>query len=85
VEHAESGLLFVNVEPGFTITESMRARGILEQFAARSAPPEACAAVIGWLVADPAAAEFAGKTVHSQALCKRLGLLPGWPPPNPAS
>lgn len=85
VEHAESGLLFVNVEPGFTITESMRARGMREQFSMRSAPPEACAAVIGWLVSDPAAAEWQGKTVHSQGLCKRLALLPGWPPASPAS
>ena len=80
VEHPDSGLLFVNVEPGFTITESMRAKGLRDQFSMRSAPPEACAEVIGWLVSEPDAAEWHGKTVHSQGLCKRLGLLPDWPP-----
>lgn len=80
-EHPDSGLRFVNVQPGFTITESMRARGIRDQFEMRSAPPEACAEVIAWLVTDPRGTEWQGRSVHSQKLCEELGLLPDWPPP----
>ncbi|MGE4651434.1 MAG: SDR family oxidoreductase [Myxococcota bacterium] len=80
-EHPDCGLRFVNVQPGFTITESMRARGIRDQFEMRGAPPEACAEVIAWLVTDPRGAEWQGRSVHSQKLCEELGLLPDWPPP----
>ncbi len=82
VEHAGCGVRFVNVEPGFVLTETMEERGLTEQFAEQwgGAPPEVPAAVIAWLADDPAAEAWQGKTVHAQELCKKLGLLPGWPP-----
>lgn len=84
VEHAGKGVRFVNLEPGFVLTETMSERGMTEQFARQwgGAPPEVPAAVIAWLADDPAADEWQGKTVFGQKLCKKLGLVPGWPPPK---
>jgi NAD(P)-dependent dehydrogenase (short-subunit alcohol dehydrogenase family) len=81
------GLRFFNVEPGFIVTEMVKATGLMEQFAPqwRGAPPEVPAAVIAWLVAEDAASEWHGQTVFAQRLCKKLGLVPGWPPPRPAN
>jgi NAD(P)-dependent dehydrogenase (short-subunit alcohol dehydrogenase family) len=85
VEYRDSGLRFFNVEPGFIVTEMVKATGLLEHFGPQwgGAPPEVPAAVITWLVTDPAAQEWHGKTVSAQKLCKQLGLVPGWPPPKP--
>ncbi len=84
VEHAESGVRVVNVEPGFVLTETMEERGMTETFARQwgGAPPRVPAEVIAWLADDPAGARYQGQTVHAQRLCKELGLVPGWPPPR---
>jgi hypothetical protein len=77
VEHAGSGVAFFNLEPGLILTESMRVQGLTEDLLASvggGAPPEVPAAVIAWLASDPAASEWHGKTVHAQALYKKLGL-----------
>jgi NAD(P)-dependent dehydrogenase (short-subunit alcohol dehydrogenase family) len=81
-EYRDSGLRFFNVEPGFIVTELVRATGLLEQFgpAWHGAPPEVPAAVIAWLVGEDAARDWHGKTVSAQKLCKTLRLVPGWPP-----
>jgi NAD(P)-dependent dehydrogenase (short-subunit alcohol dehydrogenase family) len=84
-EYRNSGLRFYNVEPGFIVTEMVKATGLLEQFGPQwhGAPPEVPASVIAWLVTEPAALEWHGKTVSAQKLCKTLGLVPGWPPSKP--
>ena len=77
VEHAGSGVSFFNLEPGLILTESMRVQGLTEDLLASvggGAPPDVPAAVIAWLASEPAAAEWHGKTVHAQALYKKLGL-----------
>jgi NAD(P)-dependent dehydrogenase (short-subunit alcohol dehydrogenase family) len=81
-EHPHDWLRLFNAEPGFTPTESMKARGMETSFEWISfgAPPEVCASVVAWLATDPGASEWHGKTVHTQKLCKRLGLIEGWPP-----
>jgi NAD(P)-dependent dehydrogenase (short-subunit alcohol dehydrogenase family) len=83
--HAElgtRGIRAYNVNPGYVVTESMRAlfgeKSDLEE-AHRGAPPEVPAAVIAWLASDPEAAALAGKTINAQQLCKERKLLPGWP------
>jgi NAD(P)-dependent dehydrogenase (short-subunit alcohol dehydrogenase family) len=83
-ECRDAGLRFYNVEPGFIITEMVRATGLLEHFGPQwgGAPPDVPAAVIAWLVADDTAREWHGKTISAQKLCKQLGLVPGWPPPR---
>jgi NAD(P)-dependent dehydrogenase (short-subunit alcohol dehydrogenase family) len=80
VEHAGSGLCFVNVEPGFVMTEAMKLNdpegAIQERF--RPAPPSVPAAAIAWLAEKQHAAEWNGKTAHAQKLCLDLGLHPDW-------
>jgi len=44
------------------------------------APPEVAGEVAAWLGDDPGAGPYAGQMVSSRALCKELGLVPGWPP-----
>lgn len=80
-EHPHDWLRLHNVEPGFTMTESMKVRtlGAHYDWLDEAAPPEVCAAVVAWLACDPGAADWHGKTVHTQDLCKQLDLLPGWP------
>jgi NAD(P)-dependent dehydrogenase (short-subunit alcohol dehydrogenase family) len=82
VEHRDAGVRFFDVEPGFVLTESMRQSALRDGFAARfgGAPPEVPAAVVAWLLTDPAALDWHGRTVSAQKLCKQLRLLPGWPP-----
>ena len=84
VEHVGSGVRFTNMEPGFVLTETMAERGMTEQFAKQwgGAPPEVPATVVAWIADDPAAGEFNGQTVFAQRHCKKLGLVPGWPPPR---
>jgi NAD(P)-dependent dehydrogenase (short-subunit alcohol dehydrogenase family) len=83
VEHHKDGIRAYNIDPGYTLTDTMRVLGGGDSDLDRmyvGAPPEATGAVIGWLGSDPEAAELAGQTIHSQKLCKVRGLLPGWPP-----
>jgi NAD(P)-dependent dehydrogenase (short-subunit alcohol dehydrogenase family) len=82
-EHAGSGVSFFNLEPGLVLTESMREQGLTDELLAAvpggGAPPIVPAAVIAWLVSDPAAAKWHGKTIHAQPAAKELRLVPGWP------
>jgi len=82
VELGERGIRAYNVEPGYVVTETMRTLfGDESDFdvAYLGAPPEVPAAVIAWLASDPEAAEFAGRTIDAQRLCRERGLLPSWP------
>jgi NAD(P)-dependent dehydrogenase (short-subunit alcohol dehydrogenase family) len=80
VDHRDSGVRFVNVEPGFVITEAMKLNDpdgkISERFV--GAPPEVPAAVIAWLASDPNAAQWNGRTVIAQKLALERGLHPDW-------
>jgi NAD(P)-dependent dehydrogenase (short-subunit alcohol dehydrogenase family) len=80
VEHTQRGVQFFNVEPGFVMTEAMKLNDPQGELSKRfaGAPPAVPAAVIAWLVSDPAAAEWNGKTVFAQKLCLQLGLQPDW-------
>ena len=79
-EHRDAGLRLFNVEPGFILTEMVRASGFDDEFGMRGAPPEVPAAVIAWLADTDEALAWHGKTVSAQKLCKELGLVAGWPP-----
>jgi NAD(P)-dependent dehydrogenase (short-subunit alcohol dehydrogenase family) len=80
VEHRGSGVRFVNLEPGFVMTEAMALNDpdgvIAERFA--PAPPSVPAAVIGWLASAPEASEWDGRTAYAQPLCLEHGLYPDW-------
>jgi NAD(P)-dependent dehydrogenase (short-subunit alcohol dehydrogenase family) len=76
-EHAKDGIRAINLDPGFTRTESMTALGLPTLGAAT---PEVTGEVVAWLASHPDDDEWNGKTVDTHALCARLGLVEGWPP-----
>ena len=86
VEHPAPGLRFVNVEPGFIVTELIKRTDLGSELegAYVGAPPEVPAAVIAWLARSDEAQEWHGKTVSAQRLCADLCLVPGWPPKKTA-
>lgn len=87
VEHKGSGVRFFDVEPGFVLTELMQQSELRAGFAEQwgGAPPQVPAAVIAWLLTDPAAESWHGRMVSAQKLCKELGLVAGWPKTRPAT
>ncbi len=80
VEYAGTGMVFVNVEPGFVVTERMevnaKATGLDGVYP--GAPPSVPAATIAWLATDPGAAELNGTTVTAQKFAKDRGLHDRW-------
>jgi NAD(P)-dependent dehydrogenase (short-subunit alcohol dehydrogenase family) len=78
VEFASQGIVAFNVDPGFTTNDKPSDAQFAQRY--RGAPPEVTGAAIAWLCASDDALELAGTLVHSQLLCKRRNLLPGWPP-----
>ena len=80
IEHAGTGVSFVNLEPGFVMTEAMKLNdpdGELSKYAV-GAPVEVPGRVIAWLASEGHAAEHNGKIVLAQPLCLELGLHPDW-------
>ncbi len=80
VEHPESGLSFVNLDPGFVMTEAMRLNdpdaAISDHF--RPAPPSVPASVIAWLADKGGAEQWNGNTVLAQKVALKLSLHPDW-------
>ncbi|WP_419930107.1 SDR family NAD(P)-dependent oxidoreductase [Candidatus Poriferisocius sp.] len=77
-EHESDGITAVNIDPGFTWTETMAALD-LHNFG--GAPPEATGKVVAWLAEEPErAAQWRGRNLNSLELCAELGLVEGWPP-----
>jgi NAD(P)-dependent dehydrogenase (short-subunit alcohol dehydrogenase family) len=80
VEHAKSGVHFVNVEPGFVMTEAMKLNDPDGEISKRfsPAPPSVPAAVIAWLADQGGAQEWNGGTVFAQKLALERALHPDW-------
>jgi NAD(P)-dependent dehydrogenase (short-subunit alcohol dehydrogenase family) len=81
VEFRGRGIRAFTMEPGYTVTEKALAMRHEDTYAKHFAgdPPEVAGAVIGWLADEPAADKFLGRMVHAQGICKKYGLVPGWP------
>jgi len=82
-EFRSKGVKAFNLEPGFVITERMKATGGDTSFTEagfRGSPPEVPGAVVAFLATDAGADDYLGKLVHAQRVCKDRDLLPGWPP-----
>jgi len=81
VEFAERGIRAFTLEPGYTVTERSAALGHVDTYARhfKGDPPEVAGAVIAWLADQADANRFRGRIVHAQAVCRKLGLVPGWP------
>lgn len=75
-EFAEQGVRAFNVDPGFVITESGRARGgneAIQEKGFPSADPAASGQVIAWLATHPAeAAAWLGRTVWAPSLAGKI-------------
>jgi NAD(P)-dependent dehydrogenase (short-subunit alcohol dehydrogenase family) len=78
-EHRASRVRFYNLDPGYVVTEAVRAlvgedSDLDQQYAA--SPPEVPAAAIAWLAAGSAEArELSGKTLAATRLCRDFALL----------
>jgi NAD(P)-dependent dehydrogenase (short-subunit alcohol dehydrogenase family) len=85
IEHANRGVRFYNVQPGFVATERMAMDMADFGFdAAGGAPPEAVAVVVRWLVEADTAGDLNGQCVEAQELCEQRQLIPGFTAvPNP--
>ncbi len=80
VELGDRGIRAYNLSPGFIATERITIDMAEFGFdASAGAPPDVVGAVAAWLVTAPEARERNGEWIEAQALCRELGLLPGWP------
>jgi NAD(P)-dependent dehydrogenase (short-subunit alcohol dehydrogenase family) len=82
VELGDRGIRSYNLSPGFIATERIALdMGTFGFDAAAGAPADVVGAVAAWLVtaADADAETGNGAWIEAQAVCRRLGLLPGWP------
>jgi NAD(P)-dependent dehydrogenase (short-subunit alcohol dehydrogenase family) len=74
-EFRRHGVRAFNVDPGFVVTESMRARGGAEEIEAAgfpTAPADAAGRVIAWLASSPDADAWLGKVIWSPSLAEKL-------------
>lgn len=74
-ENSGESIQIFNIEPGFVITEVMRANGLSDDIAKNFNPtrPETIAAVVRWLATDPGAHSLQKHTViHAPQLVKKL-------------
>ncbi|MEI8002542.1 MAG: SDR family oxidoreductase [Actinomycetes bacterium] len=80
VEYANRGIVILNVEPGFIVTERMEvnARAIGLEGRYPGAPPSVPAAVIAWCAADDEATTMSGTTITAQKFAKDRGLHDRW-------
>jgi NAD(P)-dependent dehydrogenase (short-subunit alcohol dehydrogenase family) len=80
VELGDLGIRAYNLSPGFIATERITIDMAEFGFdASAGAPPDVVGAVAAWLVTAPEAQPRNGEWIEAQALCRELGLLPGWP------
>ncbi len=78
VEHPDSGVRALNLEPGTVVTEVMRRAGIDEDVLKHYKPctPAAIASVVVWLMQNEPKSEWLpAEILHAPAIAKELGLL----------
>lgn len=81
VLHAEfhgQGLRAFTLDPGFVITEQMRATGVHQEFekaGVHTNSAEVPAAVMAWLATEPDAEQLCGQVVMAVDVCERNALL----------
>ena len=76
-EYRTSGIRAFNVDPGFVVTEAMRARGGADAIESQGfdlAPDDAAGRVIAWLARSEGAERFLGKVIWSPTLAAKLAL-----------
>lgn len=82
VELQDTPITVFNVDPGFVLTETLKAKGLDAALVAQfgGAPPSVIGAVIAWLASNPAAASLHGETVIAQREALKNQLHPDWRP-----
>lgn len=82
VELQDTPIKVFNVDPGFVLTETLKAKGLDEALVAQfgGAPPSVIGVVIAWLASAPAAEELHGETVIAQRVALKEALHPDWRP-----
>lgn len=79
-EHADDGIVCVNLQPGLTRTERIVAE--MAQFGfGDGAPLDVIASVVAWFASAPDIAAYNGRTVETQYFCHDRGLVPDWSGP----
>lgn len=73
VEHKDTNIRFMNVEPGFVVTEVMKANGLSEKLAqySNATPTDVVAKVLCWLVESEKPSDKA--VIHIPQLAQKLG------------
>ncbi len=80
LELGDRGVRAYNLSPGFIATERIAIdMGEFGFDAKAGAPVDVVGAVAVWLVTAPEARQLNGGWVEAQDVCRRLGLVPGWP------
>ncbi len=80
LELGNRGIRAYNLSPGFIATERIAIdMGEFGFDVKAGAPVDVVGAVAVWLVIAPEARELNGGWVEAQDVCRRLGLVPGWP------
>jgi NAD(P)-dependent dehydrogenase (short-subunit alcohol dehydrogenase family) len=83
VELQEQNVRCFNIQPGLIATERIGQDMAKFGIANVGAPPEVVAEVVNWLVTDPGASAFNGRTIEAQWFCHEHKLLEGWDGPTP--
>ena len=80
-----TGVVCVNVDPGYVATERIAQDMAGFGFAASdAAPPDAVGTAVAWLASGDRAKEWGNRMFVAQDVCAEQGLLPGFTPvPNP--
>ena len=80
-----TGVVCVNVDPGYVATERIAQDMAGFGFAASdAAPPDAVGTAVAWLASGDRAKEWGNRMFVAQDVCAAQGLLPGFTPvPNP--
>ena len=80
-----TGVVCVNVDPGYVATERIAQDMAGFGFAASdAAPPDAVGTAVAWLASGERAKEWGNRMFVAQDVCAAQGLLPGFTPvPNP--
>jgi NAD(P)-dependent dehydrogenase (short-subunit alcohol dehydrogenase family) len=76
VEHGQDGILALNVEPGFTVTEATVAMFGPNAFAGLAEPtePKVTGDVVAWIATQPEAKAFGGKLISTPTFFQSQGI-----------
>jgi len=79
VEHHQDGILALNVEPGFTVTEATLAMfgpdASMGEMVVKATKPEVTGDVVAWLATQPEAKAYGGMLISTPTFFKEKGIV----------